>query len=384
MKTTKKDEKRDERKHKKEEKKKTQEKKIEQGFYKEFDFFHEVKNRVKSRLIYHELLESIQLYNQNILNKAEMVFLGKYLLKPHTDLFEWFKKFINYEDDEEYLERTYIPVDKTVFKDEDDLTDLIEDVSSAIKAMEELLAQSEEKKIRMNIGKLGAKHLKLIEIMYGYSGPEIIDGLWRNSSQVAPIVLTRFKKKKQEMIEMRDQLREESKNKMDSVPKQEKAVERHSPEKLSNFPPEEKSPFTENIQNENEGEEPTYEQKLSEEKNDGMDVETNVESTKQDEKEISQNEEQNVTHQAESPLKEMDDVEKTEAIDGDGEKKDEVLDNKENEINGEAQTQARTEENQLKDEQNNETDKNTSEQNISTENTQEPGQILQEGQESNP
>lgn len=68
------------------------------GNYEELDFFYRVKNTLNNKVLYHEFLKCLNLFSQEIINRAELVLLVKDLLSRYPELFDWFKQFIGFDD----------------------------------------------------------------------------------------------------------------------------------------------------------------------------------------------------------------------------------------------------------------------------------------------
>ena len=61
-------------------------------------FFSRMKQRLKNQPIYSEFLKLLHLYNEDIINKAQMMALLKDLFIDHPDLVDRFRQYISYED----------------------------------------------------------------------------------------------------------------------------------------------------------------------------------------------------------------------------------------------------------------------------------------------
>lgn len=66
--------------------------------YSEFNYYREVKQRLKSKYLYHQFLSAISLFSQGIITKAELMYLTHGILIKHRDLYESFKTFIGFHE----------------------------------------------------------------------------------------------------------------------------------------------------------------------------------------------------------------------------------------------------------------------------------------------
>jgi len=82
--------------------------KVPNGSYEELNFFYRVKQRLNNQSLYTEFLKCLNMFSQGIVSKVELVLLVKDLLSRYTDLFEWFKQFIGFTEQQslEMLERS--------------------------------------------------------------------------------------------------------------------------------------------------------------------------------------------------------------------------------------------------------------------------------------
>lgn len=64
----------------------------------EIEFFDRVKRSLGNRQQYNEFLRCLNMFSQGILSKQELVELVGNFLSRHGDLFEWFKRFVNYHE----------------------------------------------------------------------------------------------------------------------------------------------------------------------------------------------------------------------------------------------------------------------------------------------
>ncbi len=68
------------------------------GTLNEYAFFDKVRKALRSSEVYNNFLRCLILFNQEIINRAELVQLTASFLQKHPDLFKWFKDFLGYKE----------------------------------------------------------------------------------------------------------------------------------------------------------------------------------------------------------------------------------------------------------------------------------------------
>lgn len=68
------------------------------GSVEELNFFYRVKQRLNDPPLYYEFLKCLNMFNQAIINRLELILLVKDILRRHLDLFDWFKQFVGFDD----------------------------------------------------------------------------------------------------------------------------------------------------------------------------------------------------------------------------------------------------------------------------------------------
>jgi len=72
----------------------------------ELAFFEKVKRFINSKPVYFEFLKLINLYSQQILDAQALVRRVSAFIGHNTELFEWFKQYIKYEEKDEIVQNT--------------------------------------------------------------------------------------------------------------------------------------------------------------------------------------------------------------------------------------------------------------------------------------
>lgn len=70
----------------------------------EISFFDKVKKAIGSKQSYNEFLKIINLFNQDLIDKEILIERTEGFIGSHSDLFDWFKSFVGYEDKPYHIE----------------------------------------------------------------------------------------------------------------------------------------------------------------------------------------------------------------------------------------------------------------------------------------
>lgn len=206
---------RPEKKQKKEERRRQHqiEKRLapDKGFYKEFNFFSELKDRIQSKYLYHELLSCINLYSQEIITRGELMYLANELLSMHRDLYEMFKQFIGFPDpssitSDKFQETKSKEIEINSKDQIDQLDAFIEANQETLEALEERKKFYEDKENEDKLLPLDVIHIQALETLYGQRGAEIIDAIIQNPLSAIPIVMTRLRLKNEEWMKLKEEI----------------------------------------------------------------------------------------------------------------------------------------------------------------------------------
>lgn len=62
------------------------------------EFFERTRKRLNNKLAYTEFLRCLNLFSNEIISRQELIQLVHGFLGKHTDLFDWFKRFVGFRD----------------------------------------------------------------------------------------------------------------------------------------------------------------------------------------------------------------------------------------------------------------------------------------------
>jgi len=202
-----------------------QSKRIEQTF------FDEAKERL-SPYLFHEFLQCVNLFSQEILSKSELIQLCKFLFSGNPDLFERLKEFVavNENDADVKVEPVAVPIvnrrsnlsnfprngntsengnkDEEIAEEGDrvELDLMVEMNSATLRSFEALIQENEGPGSKPSVESLDAFHLRTVERMYGDCGAEVIEALHETPLAVIPVIIKRLRQRNQELLQLRNQV----------------------------------------------------------------------------------------------------------------------------------------------------------------------------------
>ena len=74
---------------------------IKHGSFSDFAFFDKVRKALKSQEVYENFLRCLILFNNEVISRAELIQLSTTFLGKFPDLFNWFKAFLGYKDNQQ-------------------------------------------------------------------------------------------------------------------------------------------------------------------------------------------------------------------------------------------------------------------------------------------
>jgi paired amphipathic helix protein Sin3a len=78
------------------------------GTLEELDFFDKVKTIIGNRTTYNEFLKILNLFSQELIDAKTLIDRVEPFLSSSTEVFEWFKKFVRYEEDDIICEQYFL------------------------------------------------------------------------------------------------------------------------------------------------------------------------------------------------------------------------------------------------------------------------------------
>ena len=69
------------------------------GSLSDYAFFDKVRKALKNNEVYQNFLRCLSLYNQEIVNRVELIQISSPFLSKHPELLKWFKDFVGLRDD---------------------------------------------------------------------------------------------------------------------------------------------------------------------------------------------------------------------------------------------------------------------------------------------
>ncbi|XP_065661588.1 paired amphipathic helix protein Sin3a isoform X2 [Hydra vulgaris] len=74
---------------------------VKHGSFSDFAFFDKVRKALKSQEVYENFLRCLTLFNNEVISRAELIQLSTTFLGKFPDLFNWFKAFLGYKDNQQ-------------------------------------------------------------------------------------------------------------------------------------------------------------------------------------------------------------------------------------------------------------------------------------------